>query len=260
MPGVRSLSMRAERAATHPAVTGAGHRHLALVGSAARPAELLLHGVCKRWGKRGTAVLSGVDLELGAGTSVAITGRNGAGKTTLLRVAAGLIAPDAGSISVGGLDVVRNRREYHERLGLMSAASAGLYARLSARRHVDLAARMALMAPRDRARRVAETLERFELDEFGDRRVDRLSMGQRQRVRLAMTFVHEPRLLLLDEPGNSLDEEGLALLASAMRRSLDQGGAAVWVGPTGAQWDFPFDRSYLLESGFLTQQQPEDHQ
>jgi ABC-type multidrug transport system ATPase subunit len=86
---------------------------------------------------------------------------------------------------------------------------------------------------------------------LAERRVDRLSMGQRQRVRVAMAFLHDPQLVLLDEPGTSLDEPGLALLNAAVSRLLGRAGAAIWCEPAGSRSDFPFDRRLQLEEGAL---------
>ncbi|MGH7557635.1 MAG: ATP-binding cassette domain-containing protein, partial [Gemmatimonadota bacterium] len=82
-----------------------------------------------------------------------------------------------------------------------------------------------------RRHRIEQVVSEFELDELVDRRVDRMSMGQRQRARLAMTFLHEPAMVFLDEPRTSLDEEGVSLLSEALDRLVLRGGAALWVAP-----------------------------
>src|SRR5438105_2508871 len=160
--------------------------------------RLAVDGVSKRWGRRRSLlVLDDVDVELGASQLVAIVGENGAGKTTFLRILSGLICPDRGTVRVDGLDPERNRREYQRRIGFLAAASTGLYARLNVRDHIDFWARIALVPPERRAVRCLETMAVFDLLEIASRRVDRISMGQRQRLRLAMAFLHEPNLLPL---------------------------------------------------------------
>jgi ABC-type multidrug transport system ATPase subunit len=166
-------------------------------------------------------VLYGIDLSLAAGTAVLLTGRNGARKTTLLRVASGLITPDCGHVNVYGLCPERSRREFHRRVALLSPGDSGLYARLSVRRHLDLAGRLALMARSERADAVERAIQDFDLRPLADGRVDRLSMGQRQRVRVAMAFLPDPQLVLLDEPGTSLDEPSVAVLNAAVSRLLE---------------------------------------
>ena len=191
-----------------------------------------------------------VDLSVPRGALVSISGANGTGKTTLLRIAAGLIHPDSGEVTLDGLHPERDRRAFLGRLGFLSAGDRTLYARLSARRHLDLGARLALLPAGARAAAIERALGVFALDDFADRRVDRLSMGQRQRVRLAMTFVHDPALILLDEPANSLDQEGLEVLAipRAVRR---RGGAAVWCAPDGIPTPMASDTALRLAEGRL---------
>ena len=107
------------------------------------------------------------------------------------------------------------------------------------------------MAFVERSRRrggVERALQRFGLESLQRRRVDRLSMGQRQRVRLAMTFLHEPPLVLLDEPGTSLDEQGLELLDAALAEVATRGGAVLCCSPPNAPV-LRADAAYLLEGG-----------
>jgi ABC-type multidrug transport system ATPase subunit len=212
---------------------------------------LNLQGVSKRWPRQPRPVLDNVDLSVGPGTAILLTGRNGAGKTTLLRIASGLIAPDSGRISVQGLNPERSRREFNRRICLLAPRDSGLYARLSVRRHLDLAARLALLSRADRATSVEHALDAFDLRELGSNRVDRLSTGQRQRVRVAMAFLHVPQLALLDEPSKSLDDQGMALLGSALADLLSRGGAAIVCEPSGNRGELAYDRRLILQDGVL---------
>jgi ABC-type multidrug transport system ATPase subunit len=199
------------------------------------PPRLLLRGVRKQWDKQGPPILDDVDLALDPRAIVLLVGENGVGKTTLLRIVAGLIFADSGEVRVDGLDPRRDRMKYQSALGFLSAGSGGLYARMSARRHLELAARIAFVRGSERGRACNEAIARFGLAEYASRRVDRLSMGQRQRVRLAMVFVHRPKLVLLDEPWNSLDEEGAHVLAEALEAFRYAGGTVICCTPTGAE-------------------------
>lgn len=210
---------------------------------------LVLSDVHKRWEKR--SILEELDLSVVCGSLVSIRGANGTGKTTLLRIAAGMIHADFGQVSLDGLDPERNRRAYLGRLGFLSAGDRSLYARLSARRHLDLAARLALLPSAGRVSAVERALGVFALDDVADRRVDRLSTGQRQRVRLAMTFVHDPPLILLDEPANSLDQEGLRVLAGYLEELRRRGGASVWCAPDGTKAPLVAETAWLLIGGRL---------
>lgn len=222
--------------------------------AAQAPLRLEMTAVTKSWPRLDHPVLDDVDLDLEPGTVTWIGGRNGIGKTTLLRIAAGLIRPDTGVVTLDDLHPVRDRRAYQVRLGFIAAGNTGLYARLTVRWHLDWWARI-LFIPAPRRRQVVDAaLVRFDLKELERRRVDRMSMGQRQRLRLAAAFLHEPLLILLDEPRNSLDAEGVDILVAAVRDAVAAGAAVLWCAPTGEEQRIDFDRRLLLERGHLVQE------
>jgi ABC-type multidrug transport system ATPase subunit len=219
------------------------------VAAVVEPAPLEVFDVVKRWTRNGPNVLDGINLMVEPGELVWIGGRNGVGKTTLLRVVSGLMDPSEGEVRAFGMHPFRNRREYQRKVGFLSAGNHGLYARLSVRRQLDIWARIAYI-PRERRREVVERLMyEFDLGPLAKQRSDRLSMGQRQRLRLAMTFIAEPELVLLDEPRTSLDSEGGAMLHAAIRNVIDRGGSVVWCSPTGEPLGMRFTHRYLIESG-----------
>ena len=205
---------------------------------------LVLEGIGKRWPGTGD-VLEDVDLVVHPSATVFVGGANGAGKTTLLRIAAGLLLPDRGSVRLGRFGAEADRTEFQRRIGFLSASSAGLYARLTVRDHLRLWSRLALLPRAARAQHRRRTAEAFDLMPLADRRVDRLSMGQRQRVRLAGAFLHDPDVVLLDEPANSLDEAGIALLEAEVARVRAERRAALWCAP-------PTQRDLLASQRILT--------
>ena len=215
------------------------------------PPRLSLRSVSKTWGRH-LRVLDDVDFELPPGQLTFVAGANGAGKTTLLRIVAGLVAPERGSVRLDGLDPRRNRALYHRRLGFVAAGQGGLYARVTVAQHLDLWARLTFVPRRLRRLALERSLERFALREVRGRRVDRLSMGQRQHLRLAMAFLHEPRLVLLDEPRNSLDRDGLGLLNDVVDDFVGAGGTVVWGAPTGAEAPSAGAAVYLLADGKIS--------
>ena len=155
-------------------------------------------GVEKRYGRK--RVLTGVDLAVPAGGFAVVTGPNGSGKTTLLRLLAGLAAPSRGDLVIGA---ERSRVGYlaHEPL---------VYRELSAAENLDLYGR--LYRVRERRERVGMLLERFGLWEVRNERVSTYSRGMTQRLALCRTLLHDPELLVLDEPYSALDEDGAALV------------------------------------------------
>lgn len=197
--------------------------------------RLVIRGISKRWSPSRPPVLDDISLELGQGELVSLIGENGIGKTTLLRIVAGLIYPDAGEVLVDGFVTRRDRVAYQRRVGFLSTGSSGLYARMTPRQHLEFAARIAFVPRSDRRLACDDVIAHFELAELATQRVDRLSMGQRQRVRLALAFLHRPHLVLLDEPLNSLDEHGARMLAETLATFCRGGGSAICCTPTGAE-------------------------
>jgi len=211
---------------------------------------LTLEHVTKTWRAEDRLVLNDLNLVVEAGSVVCVTGPNGAGKTTLLRIAAGLICPDRGRVRLGALEVERDRTAYQRHVGFVSA-SPGLYARLTVRDHLRFWSGLTLLPRRERARCCDRTVDAFALSPLLNRRVDRLSTGQRQRLKLARGFLHEPSVVLLDEPANSLDEDGLALVAAETDRMRHAGRAVVSAIPGGAADVLSSDRKLTLHRGRL---------
>jgi len=219
----------------------------------APPAVLRLRGVTKRWPGLERPVLHDADLDLAPGTATVLTGRNGAGKTTLLRIAAGLFLPDAGHVELDGAPLDRDPGAWRARLGFLAAATSGLYARLTVREHLDYWSKLALMPRAQRVPAIERAIDRLQLHEFADRRVDRISMGQRQRARLALTVLHDPDVLLLDEPRTSLDREGTEVLVGLVDEVRTGGGAVLWCAPDGEPQDWDLDRHLELHEGRIAE-------
>lgn len=197
-------------------------------------------------------MLDDVSLVVEHASVVHLSGPNGVGKTTLLRIAAGLIRPERGRIRLGRLDVEADRTAFQRRVGFHSASSAGLYARLTVHDHLRLWSRLALLGRAERRTAHERTLDALGLRALARRRVDRLSMGQRQRVRLAGVFLHDPDVVILDEPAASLDEEGIVLLAREVERVRNAGGATLWCAPSAVpSTPLAFDAHLTLRQGRL---------
>jgi ABC-type multidrug transport system ATPase subunit len=212
---------------------------------------LELEDLYHKWKGPKPPVLDGVSLTLRAGEVTWIGGRNGAGKTTLLRLAAGILLPQRGSVRLGELTPQSRGNRYRRQIGFLSAGDRSLQARMRVRQQLDFWARLAYV-PRERRRELVDvSLRRFGLEEFAERRVDRMSMGQRQRIRLAMAFLHEPSVLLLDEPRNSLDDDGYRILGEQIERAAAEGATVLWCSPRGEDRVLTSDIGYTLESGRL---------
>jgi ABC-2 type transport system ATP-binding protein len=214
---------------------------------------LELEGLYHRWKGPKPPVLDDVSLTLRAGEVTWVGGRNGVGKTTLLRLAAGILLPQRGSVRIGELTPESKGGRYRRQIGFLSAGDRSLQARMRVSQQLDYWGRLAYVPRERRAEMVASSLQRFGLEEFADRRVDRMSMGQRQRIRLAMAFLHEPRVILLDEPRNSLDDDGYRLLNEQIDQAAKRAATVLWCSPRGEDRVIGCDASFTLTNGHLEQ-------
>ncbi len=231
--------------------TEARPRDAVAVPAATDGAPLMLRSLTKRWRKDLPLVLDDLNLTLEPGTATWVGGRNGVGKTTMLRVAAGLIEADSGRAEVWGVSHRENRTRYQQLVSFLPAGDRGLYARLTVRRQLEFCARISMIKKERFQQTVQHALETFDLVDLAERRVDRMSMGQRQRLRIAMTFLPDPEVVLLDEPLTSLDAEGGELLQQAVSEVLGRDGAILWCSPSGEHVDLHFDASWMIEGGKL---------
>jgi sodium transport system ATP-binding protein len=166
---------------------------------------IVVDGLTKSFGKRREIkAVDGASFRAGDGAITGLLGPNGAGKTTLLRMLATLIAPDAGSASVDGRDIVRDRLAVRRSIGVLSDAR-GLYGRLTARENVRYYGRLQGLGGAALDARIDRLLAQLGLTDLADRRTQGFSQGERMKVAIARALVHDPAAILLDEPTNGLD-------------------------------------------------------
>lgn|GEM_PF-1927220 len=170
-------------------------------------------------------VFAGVDLQVEAGAIVCLMGPNGSGKTTLLRLAAGVLLPDAGKVRVLGRNPAASAPARCS-IGFLSSSERSFYWRLTAGRNLRFWGSLQGLHGSRLERAVEEAAALAECREVLDRRFENVSTGMRQRVGLARAVLHDPDVLLLDEPTRSMDAKAAESFYTVIRR-LAEGGAAV---------------------------------
>ena len=170
----------------------------------------------------GVRALDGVGFALQERSITALVGPNGAGKSTLMRCIVGLETPLSGRVRVGGLDVQDETRAAQRLLGFLSDFY-GLYDDLTARRCLLYRAGSMGVPPAERAGRAEQVAARCGIADLLERRAGALSRGQRQRLAIAQSLVHGPRVLLLDEPASGLDPEARVALSALLRQLREEG-------------------------------------
>ena len=188
-------------------------------------AAIQVRGLVKRYHGNDEATLDGLDLEVRAGEIFGLLGPNGAGKTTTLSIVSGLMRATSGSVRVLGVDVTRHPGRIKNLLGFVPQDIA-LYPTLTARENLEFFGRMQGLRGAALSGRVAELLTVVGLEKSADRRVATYSGGMKRRANLAAGIVHEPRLLVLDEPTVGIDAQSRGLIFENLR-ALSAAGTTI---------------------------------
>lgn len=192
--------------------------------------------------------LDGISLAVRAGSVCGLVGRNGAGKSTLVRAAAGLVVPEAGAVRVFGRDPARERVATMREAGFLLADPA-LFAYLNAAETLAFVAECHGMRPAAARARAAALIDRLDLHDAADRRAGDYSTGTAKRLALAAALAHDPALLVLDEPFESLDPLAVRALRAELRARADAGAAVLVSSHLLAAVESLCDDVVLLERG-----------
>ena len=219
-------------------------------GGEAADGRVELRGLAKRFG--GVTAVAGVDLIVEPGSFTTLLGPSGCGKTTVLRMVAGFVAPDAGSVLVGGRDVTPLPPDKRG-VGLVFQDYA-LFPHMSVRRNVEYGLRMRRVPPAQRHERVNRVLAALDLAGLADRFPHQLSGGQQQRVALGRVMALEPQVLLLDEPLSNLDAQLRVRLRTELKELQRRlGVTAVYVTHDQEEALSLSDRVVVMEAGTVQQ-------
>ncbi len=189
----------------------------------ASPDALVLRNLRKSFGK---PAVDGIDLTIRPGEFYALLGANGAGKTTTLRMVAGLLQPDSGEITICGVDARKNQIEAKKQVAWLPDEPL-LYDKLAPMEYLEFVAGLWGMEPVTAASRAESLLRRLGLWEQRNQRCEGFSRGMRQKVALAGALIHEPRLLMLDEPLTGLDAGAARQVKAMLTERASQGVAIV---------------------------------
>ncbi len=188
-----------------------------------------VHGLCKVFPDKKGAVqaVADVSFRVQPGQIYGLLGANGAGKTTTLRMLATLIKPSAGTAAVAGFDVVREPERVRANVGFLGASTA-LYGRLTARETIAYFGRLNGMTDPLIKERTREIADRLTMNDFLDRRVEKLSTGMKQKVSIARTLVHDPAVMIFDEPTLGLDVLAARTIVRFIRECRDRGKTVIY--------------------------------
>lgn len=210
-----------------------------------------VHQLCKVYedpGGRQIRAVHDAALSCQAGQVYGLLGPNGAGKTTTLRCLATILAPTSGTATVAGHDLRSDPEAIRRSIGFLSA-NAGLYARLTPRETVRFFGELQGLKGSELDGRVEEVLKLFGITDYADRANDRLSTGMKQRVGLARAVVHDPPVVILDEPTNGLDPIATQAVEQAVRSLADRGKCVLFSTHVLSQAEDICDRLGVIGQG-----------
>jgi sodium transport system ATP-binding protein len=207
---------------------------------------LIAENLSKQFGE--VRAVDRVSLRVRAGEIVGLLGPNGAGKTTILRMIAGILTPDEGCVEICGLDVRSHSLEAKQRIGFLSGDTQ-MYRRLSTREALEYFGRLYGMEEDRLARRIDVITRELEMSAFVERPSGGLSSGQKQRANIARAFLHQPDLLILDEPTAALDVVSGQFIVEAIQREKAAGRAVLFSTHIMSEAEYLCDRIILLHQG-----------
>jgi len=210
-------------------------------------AALEIRGLCKRFDH---PAVDHLDLTVRAGEFYALLGPNGAGKTTTLRMVSGLLRPDAGAISVFGIDALADPVAAKRIMAWVSDEPM-IYDKLTPFEYLEFVARLWGIDAATAEVRARTLIEWLELQPYAQRRCESLSKGMRQKVALAGALVHEPRLIILDEPLTGLDAASARQVKSVLRERVAAGGTVIMTTHILEVAERMADRIGVIDAGRL---------
>ncbi len=181
-----------------------------------------LHDLCKKYGTK--SAVNCINLKVYGGEVFGFLGPNGAGKTTTIKMIVGLLRPSAGTVKVGGYDIVSDPIQAKFSSGFVPD-TPNLYSKLSARELLRFVGDLYSMETGRINHRTEELLRLFSLDDVGDNLIDSYSHGMQQKASLAAALMHNPKVLVLDEPTVGLDPKSARLIKDILRQLADRGSA-----------------------------------
>jgi sodium transport system ATP-binding protein len=202
--------------------------------------------------KRGTVhALDGISFEARNGEIFGLLGPNGAGKTTTLRLLATILKPTSGTARIGGADIVREPEKVRAMVGFTSG-DMGQYGRLTPRESLTFFGKLNGMEGASLKSRVSGLIDRFGISSYADTKIDKLSTGMKQKVAIARTVVHNPRILILDEPSSGLDVPAARMIENFILEERRAGKCILFSTHIMEEAEYLCDRIGVVNQGKLT--------
>ncbi|WP_328812254.1 heme ABC exporter ATP-binding protein CcmA [Rhodococcus sp. NBC_00297] len=211
--------------------------------------EILVKGTHVGFSRGSRIVFDNAAFEVSAGQRVGLVGANGSGKTTLMRLICGLLEPATGLVTTFGQRASRMNLESRRKTSLFLGGEASLYGRLTARENIQYFAQLGGMSRSESRNATRSIMSALDITWFADKAIRETSRGMRQRVALARALVHQPELVLLDEPTTGMDVEGVQLFQDLVASEVLRGTAMLISGHNALELTEICDNYWVTSNG-----------
>ncbi|MNO67169.1 putative ABC transporter ATP-binding protein YbhF [compost metagenome] len=199
-------------------------------------------------------VVDKLSFTVNEGEIVGLLGENGAGKTTTLRMISTMLKPTEGSVVVNGYDVIKQSDKVRNEIGILFGGDVGIYDRLTAKENIQYFGRLYGMADDEINRRIEELAKDLDMKEYIDRRAGKFSRGMKQKVSIARTIVHSPKVMLFDEPSTGLDVSAARVIHDFMIKCKGENKTILVSSHSMREVEKLCDRVVIINKGKLVEQ------
>lgn len=196
-------------------------------------------------------VVDRLSFNVKEGEIVGLLGENGAGKTTTLRMISTMLKPTEGTIKVNEYDVVKNSSQVRREIGVLFGGEVGIYDRLSARENIEYFGRLYGMTKENIDKRIEELTQDLKMEEYIDKRAGKFSRGMKQKVSIARTIVHSPKVMLFDEPSTGLDVSAARVIHEFILKCKSENKIILLSSHSMEEVEKLCDRLVIIHSGKL---------
>lgn len=183
-----------------------------------------------------------------------LLGENGAGKTTTLRMLATMLKPTDGTADINGFDLVKEPDKVRGEIGILFGGEVGIYDRLTARENIRYFAELNNMKKPDIEKRIDELANMLDMTEYIDKRVGKFSRGMKQKVAIARSIVHNPKIMLFDEPTTGLDVTSARIVHEFIETCKNQGKTIIFSSHSMSEVEKLCDRVVIIRKGEIVAQ------
>ncbi|MEZ0537704.1 ABC transporter ATP-binding protein [Caldicellulosiruptoraceae bacterium PP1] len=197
--------------------------------------------------------VSNLSFKVNKGEIFGLLGENGAGKTTTLRMLSTMIKPTSGTAVINGIDLIKEPEKIRKSIGILFGSESGLYNRLTARENIKYFAQLHDMKKSEIDDRIKELAEKFDMVDFLDKPAGKLSKGMKQKVCIVRSIIHNPQIMLFDEPTNSLDVTSAREVHDFIRFCKQEGKTIIFSSHTMSEVEKLCDRIAVIHKGELVE-------